>query len=68
MALSIELGIARTYAIGVCFYGACALALLAGWWLSRRQIRIRPAERLVERFPGVRTVAGAGAASSRRLA
>ena len=37
MALSIELGIARTYAIGVVFYGVCALALFVGWMLKRRR-------------------------------
>jgi hypothetical protein len=30
MALSIEFGIARTYALGVCFYVVCVLMILAG--------------------------------------
>ena len=37
MALSIEFGIARTYALGICFYGLCALMIL----VSRRVIRLR---------------------------
>jgi SAM-dependent methyltransferase len=36
MALSIEFGIARTYALGVCFYVLCALMIV----LSRRAIRM----------------------------
>ena len=36
MALSIEFGIARTYALGVCFYVVCALTIV----VSRRAIRM----------------------------
>jgi hypothetical protein len=36
MALSIEFGIARTYALGVCFYVLCALMIVLG----RRAIRM----------------------------
>ena len=35
MALSIEFGIARTYALGVCFYVVCAVMLLASRQASR---------------------------------
>lgn len=31
MALSIEFGIAKTYALGVCFYAVCAVMLLVSW-------------------------------------
>jgi hypothetical protein len=36
MALSIQIGIARTYAIGAGFYVVCAVALLLGWQATRR--------------------------------
>ena len=36
MALSIQIGIARTYAIGAGFYVVCAVALLLGWRAARR--------------------------------
>jgi Mn2+/Fe2+ NRAMP family transporter len=37
MALSIEFGIARTYALGVCFYVVCAAMIL----VSRRTAGLR---------------------------
>jgi hypothetical protein len=37
MALSIEFGIARTYALGVCFYVVCAAMIV----VSRRAARLR---------------------------
>ncbi len=48
MALSIEFGIARTYAFGVCFYVVCALMILG----SRRASLVGvPAARPVEGWP-----------------
>jgi spermidine synthase len=41
MALSIELGIARTYAIGAMFYVICGLALFSGWLLNRQGLGAR---------------------------
>jgi SAM-dependent methyltransferase len=35
MALSIEFGIANTYALGACFYVVCALTIVASRWASR---------------------------------
>jgi hypothetical protein len=35
MALSIEFGIARTYALGACFYVVCAVMLVASRQASR---------------------------------
>jgi hypothetical protein len=35
MALSIEFGIARTYALGACFYVVCAVMLVASRQTSR---------------------------------
>jgi hypothetical protein len=36
MALSIEFGIARTYALGVCFYVVCAVMIVGSRQASRR--------------------------------
>ena len=36
MALSIQIGIAKTYATGACFYLVCIVALVFGWRASRR--------------------------------
>jgi uncharacterized membrane protein len=35
MALSIEFGIARTYALGVCFYVVCAVMMVVSWRAAR---------------------------------
>jgi len=34
MALSIQFGIAKTYALGVCFYAVCAIVIIASRWLQ----------------------------------
>ena len=46
MALSIEFGIARTFALGVCFYVVCAVMLLANRQASRKGVSgvVRPGE------------------------
>ena len=38
MALSIEFGIARTYALGVCFYVVCAVMIVASRQASRADV------------------------------
>ena len=48
MALSIQFGIAKTYALGACFYGVCAIAIV----VSRR------ADPIVT--PAAKPVTGAG--------
>lgn len=35
MALSIEFGIAKTYALGTCFYAVCAVMILVSWKSNR---------------------------------
>jgi SAM-dependent methyltransferase len=46
MALSIELGIAMTYALGVCFYVVCALMMVWSHWANRS--RASAANRVIE--------------------
>lgn len=62
MALSIELGIARTYAIGVVFYGVCALALFIGWLLNRARAAVSATPSRAEG----RFLAGVGTGSTSR--
>ena len=40
MALSIEFGIARTYALGVCFYGVCAVIVAVSCRASRMSLSV----------------------------
>jgi spermidine synthase len=42
MALSIEFGIARTYALGACFYVVCAVMILISWRASRLSLAEAP--------------------------
>jgi hypothetical protein len=44
MALSIQFGIARTYALGVCFYVVCAIAIVVS---RRANLVTAPATKLV---------------------
>ncbi len=53
MALSIQVGIARTYAIGAGFYVVCAVALLLGWRASRRRAAVADPEAVAEARPRV---------------
>jgi hypothetical protein len=34
VALSIQFGIAKTYALGVCFYAVCAIVIIASRWVQ----------------------------------
>jgi hypothetical protein len=34
MALSIQFGIAKTYALGVCSYAVCAIVIIASRWVQ----------------------------------
>jgi hypothetical protein len=60
MALSIEFGIARAYALGVGFYAVCALMIV----VSRRESRVTSAARPVEESELPRLDAAASAAAS----
>ncbi len=80
MALSIEFGIARAYALGVCFYAVCALMMVLGRRASRMDVsEARPVEEaglprldeagstaasLAPSFPAARIEVTAGPAAS----
>ena len=49
MALSIELGIARTFALGVCFYVLCALMIIVSW----RAVRMKAGASSAVETPGL---------------
>ena len=64
MALSIEFGIARTYALGACFYVVCAAMIVASrqanrmGWLAARPVKgAGPVRRSEVRPPGPNSVA-----------
>jgi hypothetical protein len=63
MALSIELGIARTYAIGAMFYVICGLALFSGWLLNRQGLGARAAGKAKPRLSPRTLGARAGVSS-----
>ena len=45
MALSIEFGIAKTYALGVCFYAVCAVMILVSWRANRLSLLVLEADK-----------------------
>ncbi|WP_296516214.1 hypothetical protein [Rhodopseudomonas sp.] len=45
MALSIEFGIAKTYALGACFYVLCAVMIVASRQFGRTGVFVRPARK-----------------------
>ena len=62
VALSIQFGIAKTYALGVCSYAVCAIVIIASRWvqsidmISREEVPLAPRlvlqERMAPRFGG----------------
>lgn len=64
VALSIEFGIAATYAVGVCFYVVCAAMVFAGWRASRQVMYVASPSLAADDIAGGDTVALPGPATA----